>query len=672
MRFDRLTKVVSPENHETLYEYYANGLLRKKTDPKGQHIEYAYDHLGRLVNEKYEGETKIAYDYKADDVVTQSLREVTNSWFDPQRVNQYAYDTSFRQTGETFGEKSLQEDIAYTYPPYPQTPAQFTSDLLKSYEVNSGDPVSYVYYEDGSVKCIVEGTNPLTDPKTLYDYFLDSSRKRRVNSNGARTRYKYDNQRRLIKVTNRKSLHGEILSFFQYDYDHNHAQTPENVWKGYRTKMTDNLGNTMKYYYDELYRLTQVDTHIVSPSEALRDTFQYDDIGNMTQRAKFDISDPDHPIEIGSPIVYTYVQNGQSKNSALLDSDGTFTYEWDFNGNLASKRDSGQHVTSYSWSDNDMLTGVRGPAIEVTYGYDYLGRRNYELVPATTRTEWLYMSEDVVRKSVYNMSDLLQYSRNFLHGPGIDEPLRKKDGAEILADELYFSDGLGSVTERIDINKTLKARYRYDAWGNLTEGNFDVDEYWYTGREFSKDSLYYYRARLYNPSLGRFTSQDPMRSSGNPYVYVGNNPVNFVDPFGLQGYEADPLFLDPWPWTYRMYSKQPHSDKDENILAFWRDWTFPWNTYRKAIQIEKEEYPGYIDPFQGDFRHCVAGCLLFRNSSPFIAIIGLLWWDCGETDPLDSGAGWKGFVQGAKFWRSCREACKKKLVRPIGAKRRPR
>ena len=57
----------------------------------------------------------------------------------------------------------------------------------------------------------------------------------------------------------------------------------------------------------------------------------------------------------------------------------------------------------------------------------------------------------------------------------------------------------------------------------------------YTGREDDGLGLYYYRARYYNPSQGRFISEDPIELAGgvNLYAYVGGNPISFVDPMGL-------------------------------------------------------------------------------------------------------------------------------------------
>jgi RHS repeat-associated protein len=83
-------------------------------------------------------------------------------------------------------------------------------------------------------------------------------------------------------------------------------------------------------------------------------------------------------------------------------------------------------------------------------------------------------------------------------------------------------------------------RYEYDAYGNIVamlDPGF-VQPYAFTGREWDPETgLYYYRARYYDPKIGRFMSEDPIRFLGgvNFYAYVENNPINRTDPFGLQG-----------------------------------------------------------------------------------------------------------------------------------------
>ena len=64
--------------------------------------------------------------------------------------------------------------------------------------------------------------------------------------------------------------------------------------------------------------------------------------------------------------------------------------------------------------------------------------------------------------------------------------------------------------------------------------------YSFTGREWdSETGLYFYRARYYDPEAGRFISRDPIGFTGgdmNLYGYVGNNPLNAIDPMGLASY----------------------------------------------------------------------------------------------------------------------------------------
>jgi len=87
--------------------------------------------------------------------------------------------------------------------------------------------------------------------------------------------------------------------------------------------------------------------------------------------------------------------------------------------------------------------------------------------------------------------------------------------------------------------------YEYDVWGNtrvfdasgteLSESAYG-NRFCFQGREIDWDTgLYYFRARWCDPGTGRWLSKDPIGISGglNQYVAFGNNPVNFVDPTGL-------------------------------------------------------------------------------------------------------------------------------------------
>jgi len=77
----------------------------------------------------------------------------------------------------------------------------------------------------------------------------------------------------------------------------------------------------------------------------------------------------------------------------------------------------------------------------------------------------------------------------------------------------------------------------YDSFGNVI---FEKDptvetRYQFTGREFDEETgLYYYRARFYDSQAGRFIGEDPIGLEGglNLYAYVGNSPIEYIDPFG--------------------------------------------------------------------------------------------------------------------------------------------
>ena len=88
-----------------------------------------------------------------------------------------------------------------------------------------------------------------------------------------------------------------------------------------------------------------------------------------------------------------------------------------------------------------------------------------------------------------------------------------------------------------DANKTAVQRYIYDAFGLPKATTSFKNSYQFTGREWDKETgLYFYRARYYDPLLGRFIQKDPIGFKGGDmvlYGYTSNNPLNHVDPNGL-------------------------------------------------------------------------------------------------------------------------------------------
>jgi RHS repeat-associated protein len=97
-----------------------------------------------------------------------------------------------------------------------------------------------------------------------------------------------------------------------------------------------------------------------------------------------------------------------------------------------------------------------------------------------------------------------------------------------------ITDASGSVLALADSSGALVTQYSYDPFGNTTtSGAVNGNPSQYTGRDNEGNGLYYYRARYYNPSLGRFISEDPAGDGLNFYAYAGDDPIDFSDPFGL-------------------------------------------------------------------------------------------------------------------------------------------
>ena len=101
----------------------------------------------------------------------------------------------------------------------------------------------------------------------------------------------------------------------------------------------------------------------------------------------------------------------------------------------------------------------------------------------------------------------------------------------------YQADGLGSITSLSSTAGALAQTYTFDSFGNQTASSGSLtNSFRYTAREFDTETdLYFYRARYYGPSTGRFLSEDPLDfdAGTNFYDYVANNPTVFIDPFGL-------------------------------------------------------------------------------------------------------------------------------------------
>jgi RHS repeat-associated protein len=175
-----------------------------------------------------------------------------------------------------------------------------------------------------------------------------------------------------------------------------------------------------------------------------------------------------------------------------------------------------------------------GQSGTVTFKYDPLGRRIYKS-SSTGTSVYTYDNDNLIEETNSSGGAVARYSQT----QNIDEPLAMLRSS---ATSYYNADGLGSVTSLTNSSGAAAETYTYDSFGKLTASAGSlVNPFQYTGRESdSETGLYYYRARYYDPNMGRFLSEDPLRSADgiSYYDYVAGNPTNFYDPLGQ--------FL--WPW----------------------------------------------------------------------------------------------------------------------------
>lgn len=537
--FNQLVKTLNANNETTAYTYDLLGNRTSVEDAKGQVTNFLFDDLGRLttiVDPIVEsGEDKvvsITYDEAGNRLTyTDRLGEVTRYTYDKlNRLTQEEYLTDGVTAQKVYDQYG---DLVKTQ--YGANAYQYTYDvahrMLSKTDSRSGRVMSWVYDSVGNVikkqtfegeeqKFVYDSSNRLVSMSAGNPVYLQASYHydpagrllSRILSNGAATLYSYSKDGLLTGVK-QIGVSGLVIDDRTYQHDK----------VGNITEMVLNGSETISYNYDPAYRLLAAD----SSTDAYDFAYTYDVVGNRL--TKTSAAGVQH---------YKYLLGNRLDEVRQDSLSGPLIYRFDYdvNGSMTAKFNGQDDQLLHIEYDQRRLASVMNPAgmaDNVTFEYDNNAYRIGK--QAGTEAKQYYLEAEHL-ESVYDNDDTLQAS--YLRGVVVDEIVNgfERNGEGVLENRTYHHDQVNSLVAVSDHKGDLAQQLRFSPFGeSLVNTGSSFNAMQYTGREADIETdLYYYRARYYDPELGRFFSEDPVGFIGgvNFYAYVGNNPVLYNDPKG--------------------------------------------------------------------------------------------------------------------------------------------
>ena len=265
-------------------------------------------------------------------------------------------------------------------------------------------------------------------------------------------------------------------------------------------------GIATSYTYDAASRLTGIGSVVASYQ------FTLDGNGNRINSAQTEPLAPAY--SLGST---TYGYNAQQNR---LLSAGPLSYAYDNEGQLANAAGTG-----LTFDYNHRLVAI---GTDTQFSYDGRGNRLIATRAGVT-THYIY---DPWGNLVAD-ADSNGVTHKYIYGKGLLAIVTSS------ARYCYHFNGTGSTVAITDMTQNVVNSYAYDPFGQILGQQETVPQpFKYVGQYgvmAEPNGLYYMRARYYDPTVGRFISEDPLGFGGgdvNLFAYVQNNPVSLIDPIG--------------------------------------------------------------------------------------------------------------------------------------------